>query len=227
MTKGLTGNQLKLLALITMTVDHVGQVLLPQYPILRIIGRLSFPIYAFMIAEGCRHTRSMPRYLGSVAVLAAVCQVVYWLATGSLYQCILVTFSISIGLLFLLRRAREAGSPWTALALAAAVLALFVTEVLPLLLPDTDFGVDYGFLGVMLPVGICLGRSKAQRLGIAALVLLLMGFTIGAVQWFSLLALPLLALYNGQRGRRDIRNLFYFYYPAHLAVIHGVSMLIK
>lgn len=227
MTKGLTGNQLKLLALITMTVDHVGQVLLPQYPILRIIGRLSFPIYAFMIAEGCRHTRSMPRYLGSVAVLAAVCQVVYWLATGSLYQCILVTFSISIGLLFLLRRAREAGSPWTALALAAAVLALFVTEVLPLLLPDTDFGVDYGFLGVMLPVGICLGRSKAQRLGIAALVLLLMGFTIGAVQWFSLLALPLLALYNGQRGRHDIRNLFYFYYPAHLAVIHGVSMLIK
>ena len=52
MKRGLTGNQLKLIALITMTIDHIGYILLPQYRILRIIGRLAFPIYAYMIAVG-------------------------------------------------------------------------------------------------------------------------------------------------------------------------------
>ena len=55
---GLTGNQLKLIALITMTIDHVGMMLLPQLRILRAIGRIAFPIFAYMIAEGCRHTRN-------------------------------------------------------------------------------------------------------------------------------------------------------------------------
>lgn len=56
--KGLNSNQLKLLALLTMTVDHIGVHLFPQYPILRIIGRLAFPIYAYCIAEGCVHTKT-------------------------------------------------------------------------------------------------------------------------------------------------------------------------
>ena len=55
---GLTGNQLKLIALITMTIDHVGMMLLPQLRILRAIGRIAFPIFAYMIAEGCRYTHS-------------------------------------------------------------------------------------------------------------------------------------------------------------------------
>lgn len=224
MTKGLTGNQLKLIALLTMTVDHVGMMLLPQYPILRIIGRLAFPIYAFMIAEGCRHTRSMPRYLGSVALMAAVCQAVYWFAMGSLYQCILVTFSMSIGLILLLQHAKGKGVLPVAAGVAAA---LFVTQVLPRLLPHTDFTVDYGFLGVMLPVVIYLGKTRAQRLGLAGLLLLLMGLEVGTVQWFALLALPLLALYNAQRGKHNIKKLFYFYYPIHLVVIQGVALLIK
>lgn len=55
---GLTGNQLKLLALIAMTCDHVGLQLLPQFIILRIIGRLAAPLFAYMIAEGCRYTHN-------------------------------------------------------------------------------------------------------------------------------------------------------------------------
>ena len=55
---GLTGNQLKLIALITMTIDHIGFMLLPQVKILRAIGRIAFPIFAYMIAEGCQYTRN-------------------------------------------------------------------------------------------------------------------------------------------------------------------------
>ena len=102
---GLTGNQLKLIAMIAMTCDHVGLSLFPQLQILRIIGRLAFPIYAFMIAEGCRYTRDRRKYLLSISALALLCQLVYWFMMGSLYQCILVTFSLSICLIYALDHA--------------------------------------------------------------------------------------------------------------------------
>ena len=81
---GLTGNQLKLIALITMTIDHVGMMLLPQLRILRAIGRIAFPIFAYMIAEGCRYTHSRKKYLLSMLGIAALYQIVCFFAMGSL-----------------------------------------------------------------------------------------------------------------------------------------------
>ncbi len=69
----MTGNQLKIIALIAMTCDHVGKILLPQIGILQIVGRLAFPIFAYMIAEGCVHTKSKKRYLLTMMGLAAIC----------------------------------------------------------------------------------------------------------------------------------------------------------
>lgn len=224
MPKGLTGNQLKLIAMVTMTIDHVGMLLFPQNLWLRLIGRLAMPIYAFFIAEGCRHTRSMPKYLRSVAVMALLCQVVAFLF-GSLYQCILVTFSMSIGLIFLLQKARAARSIIWWLLFAASVAAVwFVTQTLPGLLPGTDYAVDYSFLGVMLPVVIWLMPTKLWQLLAAFGVLLLMGVS-NWVQMFALGAVGLLALYNGQRGKHNIKQLFYWYYPAHLGILYLLAMM--
>ena len=59
------------------------------------------------------------------------------------------------------------------------------------------------------------------------LVLLAIFFrNLGAIQWCSLLTLPLLALYNGQRGKGQMKYFFYLYYPLHLAVIYGISLLL-
>ena len=100
---GLNNNQLKLIALLSMTLDHIAVMVFPQVILLRILGRLAFPIYAYMIAEGCTHTHSMGKYFGTMAALAAVCQGAYYFALGSLYQSILVTFSLSIGLIWLIK----------------------------------------------------------------------------------------------------------------------------
>lgn len=69
----MTGSQLKIIALIAMTCDRVGKILLPQIGILQIVGRLAFPIFAYMIAEGCVHTKSKKRYLLTMMGLAALC----------------------------------------------------------------------------------------------------------------------------------------------------------
>lgn len=224
-TLRLTGNQLKLLALIAMTCDHVGVSLLPQWGWLRIVGRLSLPIFAYMIAEGCRYTRSRKRYLLSLLAVAALCQLVYFVAMGSLYMCIMVTFSLSVALIYLWDHARQQPAPQGGfLVLAALGVAWFLCEA-PLF-PGTDFAIDYGIFGVLLPVLIYLGKDRRQALAMTALGLLLLSLDRGGIQWYALLALLPLALYGGTRGKANMKYLFYIYYPAHLAAIWLIGLLL-
>ena len=219
---GLTGNQLKLLALLTMTIDHIGAVLLPQYRFLRIIGRLAMPIYAYMIAEGCHYTHDRMRYFLRLAGLAVVCQVVYGFVGRSLYQCILVTFSLSIGLICAVENAQKKGSSGAALAAAALFAGIyFVCEKLSLYVPG--FHVDYSFWGVMLPVIVYFGGRSVWAF-LAGLTVLCL--SLGGLQWWAMLTVPLIALYSGQRGKHRLGWMFYLYYPAHLVVIYLIDFLL-
>lgn len=219
---GLTGNQLKLIALISMTLDHTGVQLFPDVILFRVIGRLALPIFAYMIAEGCRHTRDRKKYLGKLLTLGSICQVVYFFAMGSLYQCILMTFSLSILLIYAIDNARS--TPTALLALLTLAAAAFICLGLPRLLYWTDFAVDYGLWGVLLPVLVYFGGSR--KLALMAVFLCLQAGQEGGVQWFSLAAIPLLMRYNGQRGKGNVGKWFYVYYPLHLVVIYGISVLL-
>ncbi len=221
----MSSNQLKILALVAMTADHVGLMLLPGCQILRIIGRLSFPIFAYMIAEGCRYTSHKARYLGMVLGIGILCQLVYFFTMESLYQCILITFSLSISIIFILKWAEEKGGLcWLGFAVSC-LAAVFLCRILPQLLKGTDFGIDYGLTGVMLPVLIYLADTRPRRLMAAGIGLVLVALEAGGIQWFGLLALLPLALYDGTRGKRKLKYLFYYYYPLHLAAIWAVGML--
>ena len=219
---GLTGNQLKLLAMITMTIDHIGVILLPQYRFLRIIGRLAMPIYAYMIAEGCHYTRDRKAYFLRLAGLALLCQLVYGMVDRSLYQCILVTFSLSVALICVIENAQEKKTP-AAVGIALVLLAAvyFVCEELCRFLPG--FHVDYGFWGVLLPVILYFGGRNVWAF-LAGTTLLCL--SMGRLQWWSLCSVPLIALYNGQRGKHRLGWVFYLYYPAHLVVLYGISFLL-
>lgn len=224
---GLNGNQLKLIALIAMTIDHVGMMLFPYEAWFRVVGRLAFPIFAYMIGEGCAYTRHRGRYIGKMAGLALACQIVYYLFMGSLYQCVLVTFSLSIGLAFLIDNAgqRNTAGSWI-LAVLGLAAVYFLTEILPGFLPGTDYGVDYGFFGVLLPLTVYLGRTRQQKFVFFSLGAAVLAAGYGGIQWYSLLALPLLMLYNGRRGRAKLKNLFYIYYPAHLVAIYAIGLIV-
>ena len=97
--KQLTKNQLKILAMVCMTLDHIGAAFFPQAVWLRVIGRLAFPLFSYCIAEGCRYTRNKARYFGSVFACGAVC-VIAFLPFGSFYGNALITLSMSILLLY-------------------------------------------------------------------------------------------------------------------------------
>ena len=224
---GLTGNQLKLLALVTMTIDHIGMMLLPRVRILRAIGRIAFPIFAYMIAEGCQHTRNRRKYLLFMVSLAAVCQVVYFFAMGSLHMSILVTFSLSIGLIYLTDYAYAGGRFGTPFLVVAGCGLFFLCYLAhDVLFPKTDFGIEYGFFGVLLPVFAHIGARKQKQLQYFTASLVLFNLTWGGIQWFSMAAVPLIALYNGKRGKWKMKYLFYIYYPTHLVVLQCLQLLL-
>ena len=99
----LSSSALKLMACVFMLIDHVGVRLFPGVLLLRIIGRLAFPIFAFMIAEGCKYTRNKLRYFLQLFGLALGCQIVYFIADGSMYLSVLFTFSLSVLTIFTLQ----------------------------------------------------------------------------------------------------------------------------
>lgn len=222
--KGLTGSKLKLIALIAMTCDHVGKILFPEQIWLQVIGRLAFPIFAYMISEGCAHTRNRAKYLLTMTGFAAVCQIVYFVALGSLYQCIFVTFALSIAMIYLIDNAKKKGTaPSWLLAVFSLIILLFVSVLLPRLLRGTDFRLDYGFLGAVIPVLVYLPKGGIMKIFSLSLGLVLLALWVGTIQWYALAAIIPLAMYNGKPGKIRLKYAFYVYYPLHLALIYLIA----
>lgn len=220
----LSGNALKILAAIFMTLDHMGLMLFPHIPLLRILGRLALPIFAYMIAEGCKYTRNRKKYFGMVFGLGAVCQAVYWFVDHSLYFSILITFSLSILTIYALQNWKDAHTLLSGLLFAAAVAAVYGLNRI--------FEIDYGFWGCMLPVFAALPhKTRYDQYPVSALALgmglIFLAADIGDIQIFSLLALPLLLAYSGKRGRWKMKYFFYIFYPAHLVILEAIAMLIR
>ena len=224
----LNGNHLKLIAAFTMLLDHAGILLFPRLEILRILGRIAFPIFAFMIAEGCRYTRNKLRYFLMVFGLGVACQLVYYVTSGDTYLNILLTFSCAILLIYLLQAAGRTQNwkqqfLWSAIFAAGVFLALGMTQILT---------IDYGFWGIMTPVfaAFSLGKGKTgSKLPVlmTAVGLIFLGADLGGIQHYALLAIPLLLLYNGQRGKANLKYFFYIFYPVHLAVLQGIAWLVR
>lgn len=242
----LNGNVLKILALVFMTADHIGMILFPHVMAWRIVGRLAFPIFAFMIAEGCYYTRNKRRYLGLIFAVGVFCQIIAYISQHTLYMCIMITFTMAVLIIFALQKAvpdrnrqeenAAAGVsiPWCLAAAGMTALSYFITMVLPKLLPSTDLHIDYSFFGVTLPVIVYLPnlfmRSKGvlhrmiQALLLAAWILIWWK-TCNRYEWVAVFSAVLLLLYNGQRGRFRLKYLFYVYYPAHLGILYLISMI--
>lgn len=224
----LNGNHLKLIAATAMLLDHAGILLFPKVQLLRILGRLAYPIFAFMIAEGCRYTRNKLRYFLMVFGLGAACQLVYYFASGDTYLNILLTFSCSILLIYALQTVNGAQN-WKQQFLRSALFAAGIVAAMGI---DRLLTIDYGFWGIMTPVFAAFSQGKGKtgsKLPVLMMLvgLLFLGADLGGIQHFALLAIPLLLLYDGQRGKANLKYFFYIFYPVHLAVLQGIAWLVR
>ncbi|MBU3112436.1 TraX family protein [Clostridium lacusfryxellense] len=237
---------LKIIACLFMLIDHLGAVLFPEVIILRMVGRLSFPIFAYLIAMGYSKTNSVFKYLNRLLMFGVISQMPFSLAfnkqasvhslsdlinyfLGSPIPHLNIFFTLAIGLLSIRVWDKGDSKPYKTMVILALGIAA------------EAFYTDYGIYGVAMILAFYVFRdSKIKTILSQVIVYILFnasqillylyeskGLSINLV-WFmqvlSLLALIFVFNYNGKKGR-DLRYIFYVFYPLHLLIIGIIKIL--
>lgn len=235
-TKGLNGNQLKLIAIAAMTLDHLTWTLWPGYSrewwviLFHIVGRLTAPIMWYFIAEGYHYTHNLKKYAMRLFFLALISHFAY-------------TFCFGIPFIpFKTTAFNQTGVVWS---LAWGLMLLYINDsqklqywqkvVITLLVCVITFPSDWSCIASMaiLSIGAHRGDFKRQMIGMmtwgvvyAVVYFLFIDKVYAFIQLGVCLTIPLLRLYNGQRGKwKGMGKLFYAYYPAHL-VLCGILRVV-
>lgn len=217
----LNSNILKIIALICMTLDHIGYILYPENMLLRIIGRIAFPIFAYLIAEGCKYTKNKALYVLRLFICGLISQFVIALFIRDHAYNIMLTFTLSVCIIFIIQEAikRKSKFLWITTGIIISIL-FFLEMILPVINTSFEINFDYGFFGITIPVGVYLVKNKYLKLVMLAAGLIGVIFTCElVVQPYCLLSLILLLFYNQKRGRMKLKYLFYVYYPLHLLIL--------
>ena len=220
---------MKIIALISMVIDHIGVMLFPNALWLRCLGRISLPIFAYMIAEGCHHTKSPTKYFLRIFIVGALCQIVYFIVYKTLYLSTLISFALAVLAIFLFKKLLEEREGWRigkngALCFALLLLMLFLAYP-PSFTKPLGLYLDYGIYPFLIPVVLYFIPRKEWRIFAMTPLLYLLSLNYEWDQLLAFCALPILLLYNGKRGKRNLKYLFYIAYPLHLVLIFGFYVL--
>jgi hypothetical protein len=201
LTPGLTSYHIKLLAAVTMLVDHIGVVFFPDVVGFRIIGRISFPLFVWLLVQGEAHTRDAGRYGLRLAVLGVVSQPIYQLIFDTTRLNIL--FQLLLGLVCL-RSTLQFPKLQIPIWLGGAVLAQLLN-------------IGYGSYGIVLTLLTSYFRPRLGWWAAWVGVHLVWSRLFGPFQ-LPAMAVPLIfGLVNGERGPKA--RWFYGFYPGHLALL--------
>jgi hypothetical protein len=195
---------IKAIAAITMVIDHIGAIFFPDVALLRIIGRLSFPMFAWLLGQGEQHTRNFGRYLLRLLIVGVISQLLF----APLFEDarLNILFTLAIGLL-----AQRLGKLFPEEKYVIWVIGMAIGALIP---------IDYGAYGIA--VILVLANFRPQLTWWALwLVMHLIYFLIepayASLQVFAIAAPLLLHATNGRRGPKA--RWFYGFYPGHLLIL--------
>ena len=238
----MTGTALKIIALVTMIIDHIGAIFFPELTFIRYIGRISFPLYAFLISEGVAHTSSKQNYALRLIGFALLSEIPYDLALyGSFYYPASqnVIFELFTGMITLWSLDNALKKKKYLYLLLVPLFAL-LAEIL---------GFSYGVYGIILMVVFYLLRKIPilSAIGCAAVTFIFHGITsyslfgpgslvslgilslvsvgycnvlsLNYVQLWAMSAALFIAFYNGKEEKNRLKWMFYLIYPLHLLLL--------
>lgn len=222
--KGISANALKWIAVITMMIDHIGAAILEKngitytYPnllltdrILRYIGRVSFPIFCFLLVEGFLHTRSKWRYLLRILMFAVISEYPFDMAfRGSIdwyHQNVFWTLFLGLSALILIEKVEKAG--WQFGKIAGLIIAAAFAAVAQL------SHTDYKAAGVLLIYVLYVARDSRMLQCICGAICFIWEKT-------SVFSFVFIYFYNGIRKKGINKYFFYIFYPAHLLILYAI-----
>ncbi|MEK4052394.1 TraX family protein [Paenibacillus sp. FSL F4-0087] len=202
------------IAMITMLIDHIGAVFYPQVGELRIIGRIAFPIYAFAVYIGYKHTRNVQKYIWRLFWIAVISQLPFMAAFNH--------FSLNV--------------VWT---LWSALLVLLVLDKLPVRLLGIPIVIvaglvmemthmDYGMYGLLLVLLFRYFQGPVLVMAHLLLNVLYIYLHSSSIQMYSVIATAGIAMaqyYNAGFRLKGPRWIWRYFYPAHLAVIALIRLI--
>lgn len=242
---------LKIIAITTMLIDHVTAIFIPQdtwiYLVGRIIGRITFPIFLFLLVEGFFHTRNIQNYLKRLGIFALISELPYDLAFynsffsksgGNIKSDLPQMFSDPYVFDTVIKRfVSYQNVLFTLLIGLVTIYFMSIIEkkykknmlyvnlfnaviTLAACLVAALLKTDYSYKGVLLIVAFYLFRGSKILLTISIFII-----SQDVIQAFSALAMIPIAFYNGKKGK-DIKYFFYTFYPGHLILLFLISLLI-
>lgn len=237
-----TSMSLHIMAMAFMLCDHLWGTIIPGNDWLTCVGRIAFPIFAFLIVEGYFHTKNLKKYVGRLLLFAFLSEIPFDLAMGSrlfypIHQNVLWSFLISIGLIHWNERVRQTGKLWLRLPVGCvSVLLGYVVGLITM--------VDYYHAGILTVLVfyffrqkkwwsyagqlLCLWYINVEMLGGFSYEVQIFGQTRFLMrQGLALLALLPVWLYRGKQGYHSkwLQYVYYGFYPLHLLILGVLKVL--
>ncbi|MDY5576949.1 MAG: TraX family protein [Lachnospiraceae bacterium] len=233
----MSSNALKVIAMISMLIDHIGYVLLPEEVVLRYIGRIAFPIYCFLLVEGFFHTRNIIKYLARMGIFALLSEIPFNLAmAGTLiyseHTNVFLTLFIGLLVMYFSEAAYKTTGDQS-MGMVFCIAGMICAGILH---------TDYSYAGVMIIYIFYLswrGRNSedVKTRGLTTVLMLIMQTIMflsfkGQIENYAIISLVFILLYTGKKSGRiwealhlnkiDIfmKYFFYLFYPLHLLVLY-------
>ena len=239
---GVSSNVIKVIAILIMTFDHFCKIILYWlannvlynsqnfrliykliFSVFYEIGQMAFPLFAFLLVQGFLHTKNIYKYFFSLLSFGFISEIFFFLAFYNnlvylQHQNVFFTLSFGLLLLFTLKKVQlKFNNDFLSnFAIQATLCCLFM--FLSFIL-----NFDHGVRGLLLILIFYYFRNC--RL-ISLLFFLLLYCLFHSLNIYLLFPCIIILLYNGKRGKKKFKYLFYFYYPLHLIVLYIVKILI-
>ncbi len=223
---------LKMIAIITMVIDHVGAVLFPMNMMFRYIGRISFPLFVFLLVEGSIHTSKIRKYELRMFLFALISEIPFDLAFSNEIVDIHsqnVFWTLTIGLVMLdliqngasyvkLHKGKKVQLAWSEGQPIPMVWQFVVVAVCACVAEALQ--TDYGAGGILLIYFVWMLHENVVAQAVAFVVISLLFF--GSVELPGVIAFLPIFLYNGKKGP-SAKYVFYAFYPVHLFILHLIQ----
>ena len=216
---------LKIIAIITMFIDHIGYAIFGKFSFFNYIGRIAFPIFAFQISEGYIHTKNLKKYFLRLFIFALISQIPFMLfdslISDELTLNIFFTLLLGLACIYIYDKCK-----YKFVAIILSIAIGFVAQFTH---------CDYGFYGVAIILLFYIFKNNISLASIAFILATAIKYTISILKYglydvyiylFICTIIPIIFinLYNGKKGK-DTKYLLYLFYPIHLLLIYGISLI--
>ena len=235
----MTSNKLKIIAIITMIIDHIGYYFnflfnIEVYVILRAIGRIAMPIFTFLIVEGYFHTKDLRKYIYRISIIAIITQSIFIIIEG-IFKENSYNISGTLNILFSFINLLVLFKLFENIIIKNNIISkfIFTIYILAIYLLYKHIEFDYGLYVIIIGTIMYISKKYIKddiiSNGIIIVSILIYSCYRSSIYFFTILAIPFILLYNNKLGKKNniLKYTFYVIFPVQHLLLYVISMIMR